>query len=116
MGHAHWVFLMSFLLATMAVACLSPSPEEEPALQPTLILTPFATVTPTPAAVPTQPPTATPTSTPETWTYKVKAGDTLSGIAAKYGVSVKELMALNSLHDGDYLVAGQELRVPKGQP
>lgn len=43
-------------------------------------------------------------------TYKVKAGDTLSGIGAKYGVSVSNLKKWNNL-SSDLIFVGQVLRV-----
>jgi LysM repeat protein len=113
MGRARWVLLASWLLAGTVLACLSASQDEEIELKPTLILTPYATVTPTPTPTPLQSPTPTTTPTPETDTYVVKAGDTLSGIAARYGISTRDLMRLNGLSDGDLLTVGQKLKVPK---
>lgn len=43
-------------------------------------------------------------------TYKVKSGDTLSGIAAKEGLSVSTLRSANSL-SGDNIYAGQSLKL-----
>ncbi len=45
--------------------------------------------------------------------YKVKKGDTLSGIAQKFGVSVKEIARLNNLKKPYRLKAGQKLKIPK---
>lgn len=45
-----------------------------------------------------------------TGSYKVKTGDTLSGIAAKYDVSVATLQNTNRLN-GDDIVAGQSLQL-----
>ncbi|QNI72661.1 LysM peptidoglycan-binding domain-containing protein [Synechococcus sp. NOUM97013] len=42
----------------------------------------------------------------------VKSGETLSDIAARYGVSVNSLMRLNGLRDSDFVQAGQRLRIP----
>jgi LysM repeat protein len=113
MRRTRWVLLASLLLASTVLGCLSASQQEEMELRPTLILTPYATITPTLAPQPTQPPTPTATVTPETLIYTVKAGDTLGGIAARYDISVKDLMSLNQLQDGDLLTVGQKLRVPK---
>jgi murein DD-endopeptidase MepM/ murein hydrolase activator NlpD len=45
-------------------------------------------------------------------TYKVKAGDTLTGIAAKYGVSMMTLWWANNLKSKDDLHLGQTLTIP----
>jgi LysM repeat protein len=113
MTRTRWVLLASLLMTGLILACVSGSQQEEMELRPTLILTPYATATPTAAPQPTQPPTPTATVTPETSVYTVKAGDTLGGIAARYDISVKDLMTLNQLDDGDLLRVGQQLRVPK---
>lgn len=45
-------------------------------------------------------------------TYKVKAGDTLTGIASKYGVSMMTIWWANSLKSKDDLHLGQVLTIP----
>lgn len=47
-------------------------------------------------------------------TYKVKSGDTLSKIASKYGVSVKDLKRNNNLNS-DLIYVNQKLSVKKGK-
>lgn len=49
-------------------------------------------------------------ATGSTSTYRVKSGDTLHRISAKYGVTVSQLQALNHLR-GDVIYAGQRLKV-----
>lgn len=44
--------------------------------------------------------------------YMVQAGDTLSDIAVRYGVSAATLARMNGLRDPDRLTVGQRLRVP----
>lgn len=44
--------------------------------------------------------------------HRVAAGQTLSGIARRYGVSMDALVAANNLGDRDYLRQGQVLRLP----
>jgi LysM repeat protein len=47
--------------------------------------------------------------------YKVEQGDTLSHIAARYGTTVKTLVALNDLPgNGNAIYAGEVLRLPGG--
>lgn len=43
--------------------------------------------------------------------YTVKSGDTLSGIAAKYGTTYQRIAALNGVSDPNRIYAGQRLRV-----
>ena len=51
--------------------------------------------------------------TGETELYQVKRGDTLYSIANKYGITLKELKAINNL-ENDNLAIGQLLNVPSG--
>ena len=45
-------------------------------------------------------------------THTVQAGETLSGIARQYGVTLAELMAANGITDADSIYSGQELDIP----
>ena len=42
----------------------------------------------------------------------VQSGETLSDIAARYGVSINSLMRLNGIRNSDHVEAGQTLRLP----
>ena len=44
--------------------------------------------------------------------YIVKSGDTLSGIALKYGTTVKELVILNNIKTPNLIYPGEEIKVP----
>ena len=57
-----------------------------------------------------QPVTVTPPA--ETTTYTVVAGDALSVIARRYGVSMQEIMRLNNISDPDTIRVGQRLELP----
>jgi LysM repeat protein len=57
-------------------------------------------------------PTTTPSGTGDTKTYKIKPGDTLSGIAARFDTSVSEIEALNADVDLTTLQPGEKLIVP----
>ncbi|MGQ9785774.1 MAG: LysM peptidoglycan-binding domain-containing protein [Anaerolineae bacterium] len=46
--------------------------------------------------------------------YIVQAGDTLSSIAARFQVSLEDLMRANGLDNPDYLMLGQQLIIPVG--
>lgn len=43
--------------------------------------------------------------------YEVKTGDTLSGIAKKYGTSVSQLQSWNGIKNANLIYAGQKIRV-----
>jgi LysM repeat protein len=45
-------------------------------------------------------------------TYTAARGDTLTSIAARFGVSVQAIIAANQLADPDHLAQGQVLRIP----
>lgn len=51
--------------------------------------------------------------TPGTGTYVVKAGDTLSAIAKRYGVTWQKLAEMNGLKDPNQIKPGQVLKVPE---
>jgi LysM repeat protein len=44
--------------------------------------------------------------------YVVQGGDTLSKIAARFGVDQAELMAANGITNPDHIEKGQELKIP----
>jgi len=48
---------------------------------------------------------------PRASVHTVKSGDTVSGIAAKYGVQTSEVLAANSMSEDDRIYPGQQLRV-----
>ncbi|MCH5385166.1 glycoside hydrolase family 25, partial [Limosilactobacillus reuteri] len=52
---------------------------------------------------------------PASGTYIVQPGDTLSGIAEKYGTTYQNLAAINSIGDPNHISVGQVLKVT-GQP
>lgn len=62
----------------------------------------------TPAAV--TPATVTPS--PATITYTVQSGDTLAKIAARFGVTVEQMVASNDIKDPDLVEVGQVLVIP----
>jgi len=45
-------------------------------------------------------------------TYIVQPGDTLAGLAQRFGTTVQELAALNSIVNPDLIYVGQSLRIP----
>lgn len=55
-----------------------------------------------------------PAPAPAGATYTVKAGDTLSAIAQRYGTNYQTLAAINGIADPNRIYAGQVLKVPGG--
>jgi hypothetical protein len=53
-----------------------------------------------------------PTATPKIRTYKVKPGDSLTGIAVKFGVDPKHLQCMNGIKNKNIVVLGSRLRIP----
>jgi flagellum-specific peptidoglycan hydrolase FlgJ len=51
------------------------------------------------------------TTTKEEQVYVVQKGDTLTGIAKKYGTTVQRLVKLNNIKNPDLILVGQKLRV-----
>ncbi|MFM6977705.1 MAG: LysM peptidoglycan-binding domain-containing protein [Micrococcales bacterium] len=100
-----------------ALGKAAPSVLVEPTATPTPTATSTPTSTPTKSATPTPTKTATPTKTPTpspsatAKTYIVVSGDTLSRIAAKFGVSVTALKTANNL-TSDTIKLGQKLVIP----
>lgn len=68
----------------------------------------------TPVPSPTLPPGAMPTLPPVT--YTVKTGDTLSGIADLFGVTVDDIVRANNIADPNSLALGQVLIIPGRVP
>lgn len=50
-------------------------------------------------------------NTSKTPTYKIKSGDTLSGIAKKFGTTVSNLQKLNNIKNASKIYAGQTIKV-----
>ena len=94
---------------------LSACAGQEQASTPTPRLLPLPSATPIPAvATPVATPViiATATFTPTPVTYVVQKGDTLIGIAVKYGVSVEALQAANGNVQPEFLSIGAVLIIP----
>lgn len=90
------------------VSSPSPAPTASPTASPSL--TPGPSLTPAPPTA-TPAPTASPAPT-GSQTYTVRSGDTLSGIAARFGTTVKILVELNDIADPRLIRVGQVLIIP----
>lgn len=64
-----------------------------------------------PSVAPTEPPAPTPQ------VYIIKAGDTLSSVAADHGITLQELLAANpTIEDPDRIAIGDEIIIPSAPP
>lgn len=83
----------------------------------TILATPLPAsigIVPTLVSAPTVPAEQGASATPsEPQEYVVQSGDTLSGIAAQFGVSLEALITANALIDPDVLAVGQIIRLPE---
>lgn len=116
--------LLGPALALLLAACAAqtaqdagtPTPTMTP--RPTFTATSAATATPVPTATPVATPTPAATDTPEPeptptpQIHVVTAGETLSGIAEVYGVSLNALIEANDITNPSLVVIGQELVIP----
>lgn len=68
---------------------------------------------PAPAPAP-KPKPAAPKPAPKPGTYTVRSGDTLSGIASRFGTSWQELQRINGIPDANKIYPGQVLKLPGG--
>ena len=97
----------------VAVTTVPPSATAASVVTNTATFTPVptraatATYTPTPPATPTIPPPIQ---------YTVEEGDTLLALAQRFDVSVEAIRAANPGLEGDFIVAGQKLVIPRPTP
>lgn len=100
-------------LAALAQPALIMAQTAQPSAEPT---TPSTTevATPTLLATPTLAAPADPSAPPIPRVHVVQDGENMTIIAANYGVSVADILAINNLTDGDLLQVGQELIIPGG--
>jgi len=64
----------------------------------------------------TKPPPTTTTTRPRAHDYVVQSGDTLSGLAARFGVTTGAIVLTNHLETPDRLTVGQRLVIPPRVP
>jgi hypothetical protein len=94
----------SAIVSLACVQCSTPPPPPTSTAPPDT-----ATPTPTPRPSATRTPTSAPT--PCGCEYVTKAGDTLWGIADRFGTTVQAIKECNRI-GGDTIYAGTELRIP----
>lgn len=89
--------------ASSVVASAEPSASVPPSIEP-------SPTAPTPTATPEPTPTEAPSASPRT--YKVRSGDTIASIAAKFNTTVKAIVTANNIKDPRTIHAGQVLVIP----
>ncbi|MBO0906649.1 LysM peptidoglycan-binding domain-containing protein [Arthrobacter sunyaminii] len=65
-----------------------------------------------PSQLATQIPFTIPAESSVPATHRIEAGDTVSSIAARYGLSLDEVLRVNNLQSSSLIFAGEELRLP----
>ena len=114
----------SFDIGAVGSAAPGPSDAGSPSATPTTSPTSTPAASPSevpvsapPSSVPASEapgtsPSAGPSSSPAGQSYRVRPGDTLSGIATRYGVSIRALRQANSIPPGGIIRPGQVLVIP----
>lgn len=77
----------------------------------TLDVQPVSSVTPLPSDPPSTPPTSAPAPVINN-TYTIRTGDTVTAIAARFGVSVDAILSANGLTRASIIYAGRSLTIP----
>ncbi len=103
---------------TVAVGETVVSADTTPSATPAEGETPLPTMTPTGTPEPTETPepgaTATPTPPGAGFEYPVRTGDTLWGLAIRFGTTIEDIKARNSL-TSDLIYKGNKLIIPGGE-
>ena len=108
-------FLPSFLSLFLFIILTACAPQPTDSALPAVDLIPFVTSTDSPLQTsgPVGLVTAeTPLPSPTPFTYTVQTGDTISGIALKFGVSIDNLQAANPEISPDAMSVGAVLKIP----
>ncbi len=100
-----WWWPLAAGVLTLTLAACRGELKSEPTPDPGNVL---VIVTPTPGL----PPPRTPTPVPSEQRYVVRTGDSLSAIAARFGVSPEAIQQANHLANPDSIYVGQELTIP----
>jgi LysM repeat protein len=119
------VSLVVALAVVWVVELRRPDPETLAALYTPVAVPVAATFTPTPPGAVVDAPAAQPTKAPiaaeatsatgsEETIYVIQVGDSLSGVADRFGLSVAALVDANDLANPDFVFVGQRLVIPGG--
>ncbi len=105
---ARWVLVTALLGAALGLAGCGEDEADEP-VEPE----PEVEEEPDPEPEPEPEPEE---DEPEDVTHVVQEGDTLSSIAADFGVALEEIVEANDLEDPDAILVGEELVIPDVDP
>jgi len=120
------ISLVVALAVVWVVELRRPDPELLAAIYTPVVAPVAATFAPTPAvtvaaegAAPADSTQATPApqtqeTTGEETTYVIQLGDSLSSVAARFGLSIAALVEANDLDNPDFVFVGQRLLIPNG--
>ncbi len=109
LGMKRAILFFAFLLAACAPQTVELTPTPRGTLQPYFTRTPSATAE-EPEGLVVEFETPLPTPTP--FTYEIRSGDTMGGIAFRFGVSLDELVAINPGVSPNSMSIGTELKIP----
>jgi len=130
-GRVYWGAILTLFVGTLVTIFLlltppknesdgllvleSSNPEETPTEQANVSPSPTATPSPTPISTPTlvSTPEVTPTPTPTPMIeHTVLDGETISGIASRYGVTTQQIMESNPNLDPNLIFTGEVILIP----
>ncbi len=100
------------------IALVGCAPTALPAVSPITHIQPYATMSPDVPAFPDATlikPAEAPLPSPTPFTYTIKSGDTLGGIAQKFNVSLDALVAINPNVNPNAMRVGETLKIPSNQ-
>jgi LysM repeat protein len=102
------------LIQTQAPKSTEPAPGPNPTVAGEQTVEPIPTTEITPTSTTPPQPTDTPTPPPEPTFYTVQSGDTLSGIAEQFDITLEALVIANGFTDANELplIVGSQLQIP----
>jgi LysM repeat protein len=90
--------------------------DPRPSVPPEVTLAPLPTLSPSASATPSASPTATASPTPgaDVWQYTIADGDSISGLAIRYGTTTEAILALNPEYEDnqDLVESGAQVIMP----